>query len=774
MKVAKLVLKPSVSAKSSLEKCEISSGPKTTRDGLQLDQNSKQKAIEERTIKYQQTAELEMKTRKAERERKALNQQQQHAAVESSLHKSAAMDEASRNEAREYMKKQREKRKLETKKEVDTSFVIKQRLDELQKTTRNVIAKKPKQVKSRPMSPPKDLYSLSNIHTKEIKVLRLKKMPERLSVEQAKEKLEVDVEALKLPEKTLSPIKKPASPVRKPSSPLQIVNRQLRYKPEVSTRPSSAKENKKPLDDLKLKVPDVKLSMTTFNRTEVLPAFLQQSKVPFWLQNTAVQPYPYNFIWAVRKKLEAFTSAMEAKQQPLVKPASRQKKARKFQSFLTIEDSKVERPIIADDSGTSVSEANTISEISSLQSDLAMIKSKSQEKEDDDGDDTTISESIFHSLKDDAFVGKQRESVNSMFDRASFDKKVVDMKVSPNTTEKRDNFLSSTKELPKLTEQNDLDNNKLNQAKEQEYQKMLTAFQESLSQVIQVNQKLSSDLSKSSSRTSGTVRNYSSSFENNIESDTAGNSNISEMIENLVQRSVPPPVEDPKSGSNTSIETFIEDSKSTTLKPEVDDEIEDPPIAYNEPAQEFSSSTTKVTTTTTTTEIVQQKISNERNEEHENTLNESKLLNLFKYSESETSFNITLADNNASFGMVSHRTIKKRRNSHFLILQLMDKSSSEIKSWERTLVDRTRGQIAWLELQKQNFRKHGVVEQVSAIKKKQRAILLRLDKERSKLKENSEKSLAVAEVDSGRSVEKLERSVETFGNESEARENIEK
>lgn len=665
---------------------------------------------------YQQTAELEKKTRKAEKERKALSQQQP--AMEASpKNKSSTLDEAARRDAREYMKKQRQKRKLEEKKEVDKSFVIKQRLDELRKTTKNVIVKKPpikSQSPARPF-PPDDYYSMSNIHMKEIKVLRLKpmsaksstpkpsddagvKVPEMLESFDVKNVQETSrpkpVTPMKQPmPKPITPVKQPMpkSPLKKPSSPLQIQNRQVPSRPP-SGRPSSAKENKKPHDDLKLKVPDVKLSMSNINRTEVAPAYQSQSKVPFWLQNTAVQPYPYNFIWAVRKKLEAYNGNHEAKRlakeksqtmvnftTPHVGNVSKIKKGRKLPDFPSkpfVDDSRheLQRPTINDDSINSNEEANTISEISSIKSDLALVKSQSQEKEEKrgDGDDTTISESIINSLKDDAFVGKQRESINSAFDRTSFEKKLVDLVPSPNTTEKRINFLSTTKldmpeEKPEM-QQNDLDNNKLNQEKEEEYQKMLKAFNQSLSHVIQVNEKLTSVLSSktvsvASSHTSETVKNYSSSFEKNIESDarqTSGDSNISEMIENLAQQSQPaPPPAEPTSDSNSSIQTFIEDSQSTTLKPVVDDAIEDPSIKYVEPAQEFSSSTTKVTTTTTTTEIVQQKIIGEKKDDMEHTLNESKLLNMFKHSESETSLNFTLAENNASFGMVSARGVMR-------------------------------------------------------------------------------------------------------------------
>lgn len=104
----------------------------------------------------------------------------------------------------------------------------------------------------------------------------------------------------------------------------------------------------------------------------------------------------------------------------------------------------------------------------------------------------------------------------------------------------------------------------------------------------------------------------------------------------------------------------------------------------------------------------------------------------------------------------------------------MEKSSSEIKSWERTLIERTRGQVAWLELQKINFRKHGQQDKVSVIKKQQRAILLRLEKERSKLKENSDKSTVKPQTEPNSSIAVLEKSVEMTANDSEARENIEK
>ncbi|XP_055695943.1 uncharacterized protein LOC129797427 [Lutzomyia longipalpis] len=56
-----------------------------------------------------------------------------------------------------------------------------------------------------------------------------------------------------------------------------------------------------------------------------------------------------------------------------------------------------------------------------------------------------------------------------------------------------------------------------------------------------------------------------------------------------------------------------------------------------------------------------------------------------------------------------------------------------IRMREKALIDRTRGQIAWLELQKKRFREKGKVLEITAIRKKQRAILLKLERERGQL-----------------------------------------
>lgn len=59
--------------------------------------------------------------------------------------------------------------------------------------------------------------------------------------------------------------------------------------------------------------------------------------------------------------------------------------------------------------------------------------------------------------------------------------------------------------------------------------------------------------------------------------------------------------------------------------------------------------------------------------------------------------------------------------------------ASLLKLRERSLIDRFKGQIAWLELQKQKFKEKGLTVEISTIKKKQRALLMRLEKDRKEL-----------------------------------------
>ncbi|CRK91353.1 CLUMA_CG005026, isoform A [Clunio marinus] len=712
--------------------------------------------------KSKNIVELETKTRKSESERKTLNQQQSRyrqpsITTERPTNKSTTMNEASRREARKFMQKQREKRKLETKKEIDQSFIIKQRLDELRKTVKNVIAKKPQKDKSQVnISPPRNYYSMSNHHMKEIKVLKLKPMSkgsqkspnvvdltpsgkERKSDEIYVPKSSSPVKSKQEVKSTTSSPIKPAIVLKKPESPLKssTQNREIISKVnKPQQRVSQSKENEDPSNNIKLKVPDVKLNYKSSYQSNKEP----QTNLVTWLQNSNVQPYPYNFIYAVRKKLQAYNAAMEikkGKELKLKKMATEKlnkNSKRDLKSRDETDRSELQLPVTktSDTNVTSYEqelEANTISEVSSLQSDMVLVKSKSEENENpaDNDADTTISELIFQSLNDDAFIGKKRESLNSAFDRTSFDKKILHLKpeeISPNTMEKQNKFLSAKTELPVLKKPEIIPQNDFNIVENQEdYQKKLDEFNQSLSNVIQYNERLTKDLnSKSPSRTSETYHNYKSSFEDNVET---------ESVKTNVTAQPPTSNQRQESESNSLIKTFIEDSFKTE-----GDVIEDKVIAYVEPAQDVSSNTAKLTATN----MDESSLKNEKKEELETTFEESKLLNIFKYNESETSFNITLTDNNESFE------------------NLMNQSTSEIKSWEKALIDRARGQVAWLELQKQQFKKHGLMDKVSTIRKKQRAILLRLEKERMKRKEihlKDQDSFSLSEINARADIERI-------------------
>lgn len=52
---------------------------------------------------------------------------------------------------------------------------------------------------------------------------------------------------------------------------------------------------------------------------------------------------------------------------------------------------------------------------------------------------------------------------------------------------------------------------------------------------------------------------------------------------------------------------------------------------------------------------------------------------------------------------------------------------------EKLLIDRFKGQIVWLELRKQKMKEQGQTAEIITIKKKQRALLLRLQNERNEI-----------------------------------------
>lgn len=675
--------------------------------------------------------------------------------------------EAGRQAARNFMKNQKEKRKVEKKiKDVDHSSIIKQRLEDLKKNTQQAINNKPRKPQVPEGPSIREQYSLNNFNIKEVKVLKLKK-DVNTKPEPVADMKNVNVLKSNQPDSLKDFNFGKIGILRKMDendeqrifySPLKIQNRSSSNQNTSSpAKVPSLKENKDPEDDLKLIVPDVKLTLS--NRTDTSARSVQQNTsqnqpqpIPFWLRNS-IRPCPYNFIMAVRKKLESVTteqsrvddynsmrkskkaetlSHFQTPQSHFNNNVKKMESKMKFPEFMTknfMEESPIlQIPTLNDDSEMNVnntsivdleqlSEANTISEISSIKSDIVSGKSLSNHdiqlhhKQSDRKD--SISDSILMNLEPN-YIKKTRERFSSTFVGTSFDQNIVNQKlspnqVSPNTSEKRNNFLSSTKmediKLQKVLEVPEVRKNNFNEDKDQEYQKMLLAFNKSLSHVMEVNQMLSSVLSSRLSKTSSSVvsskiqsitsnsiipteesvrtqssrkkstyDDYSSTFEKNLETEmdqrTTVDSNISEMIENLVQSSAPQRMEHveivnvSRSSSGTLLNETVELEDETSIMKLIENQT----IIPNEQHNDFSATTTRVTTTTTTTEILHKNISHNEselavkdyNEDQENTINESKLLDMFKFSESEMSLNGTVVEKNCSFASI--RTVSDNKS----------------------------------------------------------------------------------------------------------------
>lgn len=72
------------------------------------------------------------------------------------------------------------------------------------------------------------------------------------------------------------------------------------------------------------------------------------------------------------------------------------------------------------------------------------------------------------------------------------------------------------------------------------------------------------------------------------------------------------------------------------------------------------------------------------------------------------------------------------------------------------MIDRMKGEIAWLELSKQNLKKHGHFEKAALMRNLQRSLLLRMEKEREKLRNASNIEIIESSNDNEESVTKSE------------------
>uniref|UniRef100_A0A182X881 CAP-Gly domain-containing protein n=1 Tax=Anopheles quadriannulatus TaxID=34691 RepID=A0A182X881_ANOQN len=111
------------------------------------------------------------------------------------------------------------------------------------------------------------------------------------------------------------------------------------------------------------------------------------------------------------------------------------------------------------------------------------------------------------------------------------------------------------------------------------------------------------------------------------------------------------------------------------------------------------------------------------------TINSDLLAAMFNRTDLEVSIlSTTVSETNLSYSSIGmfDQLIQTERSKE-------DQLVSRVQSKQKALLNRAKGQLAWLELQKQRYREKGMTDQITAVKKKQRAILLRLEKDRAEL-----------------------------------------
>ncbi|XP_053961933.1 uncharacterized protein LOC128865690 [Anastrepha ludens] len=275
---------------------------------------------------------------------------------------------------------------------------------------------------------------------------------------------------------------------------------------------------------------------------------IPQSDLPCWLKQSAVQIYPYNFIMAVRRKLEALADVKQSthkttstKDLPLSKSESgatfvnsepieeslkktcdsESKKSVLEKSFVThtIETEKgVGQKLIKPRSYTTQSQSelnsnlssisiqlkpssNTVSETTSKKSEsIPLTNQKSKANSLASEDDTTISSSIFNSPQ------RNVRHINANIDGNKQDETMG--AISPLSLERVENLIiTSNKKLKKAIAARHVNTHrggilenlvhKNNLTHEIDFNKLLDDFNRSLSQVIEVNDRLKTTIDKS-------------------------------------------------------------------------------------------------------------------------------------------------------------------------------------------------------------------------------------------------------------------------------------
>ncbi|KAL9707013.1 hypothetical protein quinque_010531 [Culex quinquefasciatus] len=606
----------------------------------------------------------------------------------------------------------------------------------------------------------------------------------------------------------------------------------------------------------------------------------QPSKpIPPWLKHTLIQPDPYPFIVAVRKKLEAACNRPD--ELPVTGKSRASKSSKRCDEYLKTLKSVpyIRKPSKAggrDETPHNISSIshqssvpNTTSDISSIRSDFVLsLPPLSSTKIDTNATSNSVhqpqvvsplSVERISSLKITAadsslekvnFTrGDDMPNADLIPDRVSFSARhVVDLdqsQISVNTSEKQRNFLHNSSQAENTTH---------------EYQRMLEAFNRSLSQVIEVNQQLYSTLSVKirdemtqttpvpatsavSTTANGSSSNYTDDFERSgaavQKSDSTSSADSTPQKSSFTTTTAPTTTSSSSSGDSPDSKTNSSESEqllldsrsfaslsdshntnppmpeeylpsfeeslrrqevvaavadksdepasttekgvysSSSIATQISDEVREEVRAVNSvesismkfsvgsdvaneevsPKVEMLKKPATSSSSSSEMEALNARVADsEREEDHRmnDTTMGSDILAMFNRTDLEISvMSTTVSEANLSYSSIGlyDQLIQSEKSK-------TDQLASRARLKEKALLDRTKGQLAWLELQKQRYRERGMLEQISTTKKKQRAILVRLERERAELnrfkKAASEVPLrSVGSRSPHRSIEKL-------------------
>lgn len=524
----------------------------------------------------------------------------------------------------------------------------------------------------------------------------------------------------------------------------------------------------------------------------------KNNEMSFWLRPTPVQPYPYNFIMAVRKKLELVTHPVLRSTSNAVETQSTPVGNDYGESIKLFSPNKIDPAVDRLKSPESLNSetANRVFRSESEYSENQQLKNSSYSEEYSTNFSSvtlkTNDRSQMHAneILSSTKISSPRLPIanedaqdtlsfsSGILSHSSPEKKRTILKKQINSAERQPTPLSTnhadslhivSRSHHSSTVKDQTHANE-DAAEPVNVQKMLSEFNQRLSQVIRVNQQLHTVLSNppslrpasvseqmptSTEEYSDDVDNFASDRPSNEKTATEGNTpstaTPSEQIategESITESITATHSELERRQSSTikgsdDIKSLITEEVPTTASVRASDEMR---TQIDEGSQSQPQSTRSF----------QKRIFDER--EVMNTSIGSDLFTILKQTAAVDLNSSTWSDGNVSYshlGMVNEmmKILIFEFEPFFFFFNLLncfdflqceqliqtetqktEHLASLLKLREKSLIDRFKGQIVWLELQKQKLKAKGMTAEISAVKKKQRALLVRLDKDRKEL-----------------------------------------